>query len=97
MSNLNKALAAYVEIRQTYFGGTPTNLSLDDLQIVLINKYDELPLRDVALVLQLVKTDHQTLQASRNARREPSLSAYSAVQNRQTGFVQRGYKASTIN
>lgn len=97
MSNLNKALAAYVEIRQAYFGGTPTNLSLDDLQIVLINKYDELPLREVALVLQLVKTDHQALQASRNVCREPNQSAYSTIQNRQTGIVQRGYKASTMN
>lgn len=97
MNNLNKALAAYVEIRQTYFGGTPTNLSLDDLQIVLLNEYDELPLRDVALVLQLVKTDHQTLQASRNVRREPSLSAYSTVHHRQPGIVKRGYKASIMN
>lgn len=97
MKNMNKALAAYVEIRQTYFGDNPTKLSLDDLNTELIHKYDELPLVDIALVFQLVKTDHEMLQAKRNVHREPILPTFSAVQHRQCQVLQRNYKSSILN
>lgn len=76
MNQLNPAMAAYVEIRQQYFDTNPTKLSLEQLQVELMNKYDELPIREVALVFQLVKVDHDALQeknANQSFRSTPAM------------------------
>ena len=90
MKNLNPALAAYVAVRQDYFGANPTKLSLEDLNVEIMNKYDTLPLIDIALVMQLIKTDYETLHAkvTNHNFREHSTMKFPVVAHRNTRHAQ---------